>query len=133
MLVDDHLFLGHMDLAARGWTRALVQRFLGKSCRWMSVHHWLKYIGKATYFAERVMLKEASVDFKAAFAASCARRKLSDSALTEIEVERQRVNALYREWLLQLSPKNVRQRRVIEEVSASLEEARSRGYRTPHN
>lgn len=74
MLDDDHLYLDRTQLAARGWTRTLTERFLPKSDRWETVDHGQNYTGKATYFVEKIMAAGQLVEFKKAFAASVARR-----------------------------------------------------------
>lgn len=43
---DDDLYLDHVQLRGRGWTRALVVRFLVKPDRWASVNHWKNYTGR---------------------------------------------------------------------------------------
>ena len=79
MLGDDHLYLDRIQLAARGWTRTLTNRFLPDPDRWATVDHWQNYKGKATYFVERVMAAEQMA----------------------AEEERQRALRAYRDALLQ--------------------------------
>jgi hypothetical protein len=52
MFGDDGLYLDRVQLAARGWTRTLTERFLPHPDRWATVDHWRNYKGKATYFVE---------------------------------------------------------------------------------
>jgi hypothetical protein len=59
MIGDDAFHLDRLQLAARGWTRSLIERFLPKPDRWATVDHWQNYKGKATYFVERVMAMRA--------------------------------------------------------------------------
>ena len=77
MIGDDHLYLDRVQLAARGWTRTLTERFLPNPARWATVDHWQNYTGKATYFVEKVMAAEQLTEFKKAFAASIVRRRLT--------------------------------------------------------
>jgi hypothetical protein len=55
----------------------LTERFLPTPDRWVTVDHWQNYTGKATYFVEKVMAAEQLVEFKKAFEASVARRRLT--------------------------------------------------------
>ena len=57
MINDDHLYLDRPQLAARGWTRTLMERFLQSPDRWATVDHWKNYTGKATYFIEKVIVE----------------------------------------------------------------------------
>lgn len=132
MISDDHLYLDHVQLRARGWTRTLVEKYLVKPDRWASVSHWANYKGKATYFVERVIQVESRADFRIAFQASLNRRNLPPEERAEMEVRRSRVDNEYRVWLKTLTPEQVRTMLILNEVADVFEEARSRGYRTPH-
>ena len=132
MLLDDHLYLDHVQMAQRGWTRALIARFLRAPDRWASVNHWLNYKGKATYFVERVMAAEHQPEFKRKFAASIARRSLTSEQVAAMMEERAKVEALYREWLRALTPDDVRLIVAVQAAAEAFESIRARGYRTPH-
>ena len=132
MTEDDIIYVDHTQLRARGWTRGLVERFLHAPDRWGSVNHFRNYKGKALYYVEWVMLTESHQDFKAAYDASVKRRKLSSDTLAEIDAALVCGNDQYRVWLTSLSPEQVRTMVFAEEVAAIFEEARVRGYRTPH-
>jgi hypothetical protein len=132
MLGDDHLYLDRIQLAARGWTRTLTDRFLPNPDRWATVDHWQNYTGKATYFVEKVMAAEQLADFKKAFAASVARRRLTQEQVEAAMTERARVDTLYREWIKTVRPDDVKLMVAIDEAAAVFESARARGYRTPH-
>ena len=99
MINDDHLYLDRLQLASRGWNRTLTERFLPTPDRWATVDHWQNYTGKATYFVEKVMAAEQLAEFKKAFAASVARRRLTEERLDAAMQERARVDALYRAWI----------------------------------
>lgn len=132
MLGDDDLYLDRVQLAARGWTKALTERFLPNPDRWATVDHWKNYTGKATYFVEKVMAAEQLVEFQSAFAASIARRRLTPAQVDAAAQERARVNALYRAWIKTVSPDDVKRMVAIDAAVAEFESARARGYRTPH-
>ena len=132
MTNDEHLYLDHVQLRARGWTRTLVETYLVKPDRWASVNYWANYKGKATYFVERVMQVESRSDFRAALQASVNRRKLPAEDLADMEAERSRVDNDYRAWLKALTPEEVRTMLILNDAAEVFEEARSRGYRTPH-
>lgn len=129
---DSHLYLDHVQLKARGWSRNLVKKFLIKPDRWETVDHWANFMGKATYFVERVMQEESRAEFQRAFEASRKRRKLTPEDLTVIETERARVNNSYRKWLKTVTPEDVKTMLIIKKAAAIFEEIRARGYRTPH-
>ena len=132
MINDETLYLDHVQLRARGWTRTLVETFLVKPDRWATVNFWANYKGKATYFVERVMQVESRSDFRAALQASVNRRKLPAEDLADMEAERSRVDNDYRAWLKALTPEEVRTMLILNDAADVFEEARSRGYRTPH-
>jgi hypothetical protein len=132
MIDDDHLYLDRVQLAARGWTRSLTQRFLPNPDRWATVDHWQNYTGKATYFVEKVMAAERLVAFKEAFAASIVRRRLTPDQIDSMLAERARVDAMYREWIKTVSPEDVRRMVAVDAAAAAFESLRARGYRTPH-
>ncbi len=132
MINHDHLYLDRIQLAARGWTRTLTERYLPTPDRWATVDHWQNYTGKATYFVEKVMAAEQLVEFKKAFAASIARRRLTWEQVDAAMQERARVDALYRAWIKTVSPEDVRLMVAIDAAASAFESARARGYRTPH-
>lgn len=132
MFGDDELYLDRVQLAARGWTRTLTERFLPTPDRWATVDHWRNYKGKATYFVEKVRTAEQLAEFKQAFEASIARRRLSRGELNAFIRERARVDDLYRVWIKTLSPDDIKTMAVADELVAFFEAARARGYRTPH-
>ena len=75
---------------------------------------------------------KSRADFRIAIQASLNRRKLAPEELAEMGVERSRVDNEYRVWLKTLTPEQVRTMLILNEVADVFEEARSRGYRTPH-
>jgi len=81
---DSHLYLEATHLVSRGWTRNLVERFLGQPDRWLPVNHWANYQGKRAYFLERVQQVEASESFREAFERSLRKgRRVSREQLAE--------------------------------------------------
>lgn len=132
MIDDNHLYLDRVQLAARGWTKALTERFLPNPDRWATVNHWKNYTGKATYFVEKIIAAEQLTEFKEAFAASIKRRRLTNSQVDEAMQERSRVDALYRAWIKTVTPEDVKLMLVIDSAASIFEAARARGYRTPH-
>jgi hypothetical protein len=132
MINDDHLYLDRPQLAARGWTRTLMERFLQSPDRWATVDHWKNYTGKATYFIEKVIAAEQLAEFKMAFQVSIVRRKLTQREVRAAMKERARVDADYREWIKTVGPQDVEIMILIDELAAEFEAARAMGYRTPH-
>ncbi len=116
MTDDSDIYVDHVQLQARGWTRGLVERFLQQPDQWGTVSHWANFKGKAMYYIERVMLAESSADFIAAYDASTKRRKLIASALADINAERRRGNDQYRAWLKTVTPEEERWPRKLRQL-----------------
>lgn len=95
---DWHLYLDSNQLAMRGWTAALIERFLGEPDLWMPVNHWANWKGKRTFFLERIELAEASPEFQSEFAKSARRRKLSKPQLAAFEQCRSESRGAVQEW-----------------------------------
>lgn len=68
--------LGMDDLRGRGWTRGLIDKYLGDEDRRDSVDHWANFAGKKVYLVARVEAAEAMPEFQMDFLASARRRKL---------------------------------------------------------
>jgi len=131
MLDDDDLYLDRVQLTARGWTRAMIVRFLPEPDRWTTVNHWQNYTGKAAFFVEKVMQAEALTDFAASFSTSVRRRGLTSAHIDAIHQERARVNTQYCEWIKAVTPEDVQRMLLIDDLVAAFEGARALGYRTP--
>ena len=129
---SDRLYIDHKVLAARGWTRGLIERFLVKFDRLGSVSHWKNYYGKSMYLTERVVAAECLPQFQAAFAASLKRRKLGPEVVEAFAAERRRGNEEYRVALQDMSEADLGLLTVAQNVADIFDEARTRGYRTPH-
>jgi hypothetical protein len=95
---DWHLYLDSNQLALRGWTASLIERFLGEADLWLPVNHWANWMGKRTFFLERVELAEASEEFRAEFQKSARRRKLSRKQLAAIEKCRRETTGAVKQW-----------------------------------
>jgi hypothetical protein len=98
MSSDWHLYLDSNQLAMRGWTASLIERFLGEADLWLPVNHWANWTGKRTYFLERVELAEASVEFRTEFERSARRRKLSKKQVAAIEKCRSETAGAVKQW-----------------------------------
>jgi hypothetical protein len=134
MIEDDHLYLDVKALASRGWTRSLVQRFLGAPDQWGPVAHWANFTGKRVYFLGRVEQAEASQDFQSAFRLSVARR-LDQRQQDLYSAERVRTQGAVAAWQAQMAaetPAEREKRRLMERFVEALESARAAGLRTPH-
>lgn len=129
---DDIRYLDHAQLADRGWTRALVARFLKRPDSWGTVHHWANFKGKALYDTERVIAAETSAEFAAIFARSVRRRNIGEAGIAAFKQARAEHDTQYRAWLATLTPEDIKTMVVAQEAAAVFEEARARGYRTPH-
>lgn len=132
MIADDIRYLDHAQLADRGWTRALVARFLKRPDSWGTVNHWANFKGKALYDTERVIAAETSVEFAATFSRSLRLRGIGEDRIAAIKQSRAEHDTRYRAWLATLTPVDIESMVLVQEVAAIFEEARARGYRTPH-
>jgi hypothetical protein len=120
------------DLLKRGWTRTLIDYFLGTEDYRNPVDHFRNYSGKNMFVQRRVELIEASPEFERSFVASAKRRKMSEAAVDEV---RARIAELRtrREELIESSIRvPSKEELVLREAAELLSRARSRGYRTPH-
>jgi hypothetical protein len=98
MSSDWHLYLDSNQLATRGWTASLIERFLGEADLWLPVNHWANWKGKRTFHLERVELAEASDEFCAEFEKSARRRRLSRRQVAAIEKCRRETAGAVKQW-----------------------------------
>ena len=132
---DEHLYLDVVELSERGWTETLIRRFLGAPDGWKAVNHWANWTGKRTYFLERVLNAEDSPEFADALSRSFRRRKISPSSqmeLAHVTEKRAKDRNAVREWRESLTDEDRKIKETLNEVVEIFEEARRRGYRTPH-
>jgi hypothetical protein len=71
----DSPFLDSWDLEQRGWTKTLIDNYLGDPDQ-VEQGHWYNSSGKFTYSDERVETVESSSEFRTAFIRSIKRRKI---------------------------------------------------------
>jgi ankyrin repeat protein len=120
------------DLLKRGWTRTLIDHFLGTEDYRNPVDHFRNYSGKKVFIRRRVELVEASPEFENSFVASAKRREMSDAAVDEV---RARIAEL-RANRDQLRESNItvptKEELVLRDIADLFSQARARGYRTPH-
>lgn len=64
------------ELRVRGWTEALIKKYIGDHDWRDDVHHWANFTGKNMYARIRVTMAEAMPEFEADFLASVKRRRL---------------------------------------------------------
>jgi hypothetical protein len=120
------------DLLKRGWTRTLIDHFLGTEDYRNPVDHFRNYSEKNMFVQRRVEVIEASPEFERSFLASAKRRKMSEAAVDEVRarIAELRANAD------QLREPNIsvpnETELALRAVSELFREARARGYRTPH-
>ncbi len=132
MLGDDHLFVDVEALRARGWTEALIAKFLGKADSMEPVSHWANLTGKRTYYLGRVQSAEASDAFMEAFRRSVARRKCDRQKVALFVKARSLNRDAVVEWEAKRTPEQVQQDSILSQAASMFSEARRRGYRTPH-
>jgi hypothetical protein len=120
------------DLLKRGWTRTLIDHFLGREDYRNPVNHFRNYSGKKVFIRRRVELVEASREFECSFTASAKRRKMSEAAVDEVcaRIAELRANRD------QLRESNIRvpskEELTLRAVADLFSQARALGYRTPH-
>ena len=81
---SEERYLYVADLRDRGWTEALVRRFLGAPEVWAPVDHFLNYTGKKAWRGLRVMAIESMAVFQGALAASARRRGWPESKVRDV-------------------------------------------------
>ena len=74
----------------------------------------------------------ASAEFAAIFARSVRRRNIGEAGIAAFKQARAEHDTRYRAWLATLTPEDIKTMVVAQEAAAVFEEARARGYRTPH-
>ena len=120
------------DLLTRGWTRTLIERFLEPEDYRNPVDHFRNYAGKKMYQRRRVELIEGSAEFEAAFMLSAKRRRLPperiDAICTRIQELRESRDQLREANIRVLSQEEI----VFRKIAELFEQARARGFRTPH-
>jgi hypothetical protein len=120
------------DLLTLGWTRTLIERFLEPEDYRNPVDHFRNYSGKKMFQRRRVELIEASAEFEVAFMLSAKRRRLAperiDATCTRIRELRENRDQLREANIRVLSQEEI----VFRKIAELFEEARARGYRTPH-
>lgn len=126
------LYLDVAQLSSRGWTERLIARFLGKPDQFKPVDHWKNWVGKRAFFLERIQIAEALPDFQTALGRSIRRRELSDEQLAAFAKQRDETRGAVEKWRASLSEEDVRKNTLLSGVTATFEEARRHGYRTPH-
>ena len=72
------------DLLDRGWTRNLIEDFLGEEDYRNPVDHFRNYSGKKMFSRRRVERVEASRKFENAFLTSAGRRRLPTEAVDQV-------------------------------------------------
>ena len=132
---DNHLYLNAVELSERGWTEMLIRRFLGTPDRWEAVNHWANWTGKRTYFLERILNAEDSPEFADALSKSFRRRKIYPSSqleLAHVTKKRAKDRNAVRKWRESLTDEDKKTKESLNKVVEIIQEARRRGYRTPH-
>lgn len=121
------------DLLELGWTKGLIGRYLGPPNRYFPVDHFLNWTGKKAWRVEWVELTEMTQGFEAGFLRSARTRGLSREATEEVidRIYLAREESPYRVVELE-SDCQQRLNACASGAADLINEARRRGYRTPH-
>jgi hypothetical protein len=120
------------DLQARGWTRSMIDRFLGAEDAREPVDHWANYSGKSVWYQYRVEAAEVTPEFEEAFLKSAKRRKLADEQVKSVQ---RRLKSLRKSGPTPppvLTKEEKRREDLIRKAAEALEDAIRMGLRTPH-
>ena len=121
------------DLLDRGWTRGLIDRFLGPPDRRFPVNHWLNWSGKKAWRVEWVELTEMTQGFEVGFLRSARVRGLPTWMVEEVidrifdarEQAPFKVEEVEDEWTRRVNA-------CAAGAADLINTARAMGYRTPH-
>lgn len=121
------------DLLERGWTRGLIDRYLGPPDRRFPVNHWLNWSGKKAWRVEWVEMTEMTQGFEAGFLRSARVRRLPTWMVEEMidriyEAREQapfKVEQVEDEWTRRINA-------CADGAADLINTARAMGYRTPH-
>ena len=80
----DHPYLRARDLKDRGWTEAMIRRFLGPEDSRHPVDHWANFSGARVWALDRVERAECTMEFEEFFIKSARRRKLEEPFRDEV-------------------------------------------------
>ena len=105
---DNEIYMDNMDLKRRGWTDALIKRFLNAPDHWESVSHWANHTGKKVFSYIRVHLVEESQEFKDAFEKSIKRRKSNENTVKSFLQSRKTTLSNFTKWQNSKSNKDIK-------------------------
>jgi hypothetical protein len=131
--MDEEGYLTVKDLLGRGWTRGLINRYLGMPDRRFPVDHWLNWSGKGAWRIEWVELTEMTQGFEAGFLRSARIRRLPIPKVGEVidriyasrEQSPFRLEQVEDEWIGRINT-------CAASAADLINSARAMGYRTPH-
>jgi hypothetical protein len=129
---DSHLYLDIETLRRRGWTEALIKKFLGEPDRRIPVDHWANFTGKSVYFLGRVEGAESDAEFQTAFQKSLHRRRIDQAGVANFMAERAKTAGAVDQWANSMTEDDLRRMEVSKRIAEIFQEARARGFRTPH-
>jgi hypothetical protein len=116
------------DLLNQGWTRTLIDNFLGREDYRNTVDHFRNYSGKKMFVRRRVEAIEASSEFEDAFMVSAKRRKLGDAAVGEVRARMMRLRT-NRDGMEEPDVPELKNEEIATDPSRP---PWAGGYRTPH-
>ncbi len=126
-------YLTVQDLLDAGWTRGLIDRYLGPPDRLFPVNHFRNFYGKKAWRIEWVDSQMMTQGFELGYLRSAKSRRLPKFQIEEM------IDRIYQ--LREEAPtkveviKSEEQRKlnaVFYDIAELFSEARRRGYRTPH-
>ena len=72
------------DLVERGWSDAMIKRFLGSEDTRVPVEHYANFSGARVWFLARIEAAESTVEFEDYFKKSAQRRKLDKGFVRDV-------------------------------------------------
>ncbi len=123
-IYEYQLYLDINDLRDRGWTEALISRFLGAADRWVPVSHWLNWTGKRQWFLGQIETAEHDEEFQIAFERSALRRKLPREEILEMLERRRSTEGWVDTWQQSLTENDLSMMHLAEQVRQTFKQIR---------
>ncbi len=126
-------YLTVQELMDTGWTRGLIDRFLGPPNRLLPVNHFRNFHGKKAWRIEWIESMMMTQGFETGYLRSAKSRRLP---VTQVEQMIDLIYTLREEAPMKVEVLESEEQRKLNacfyDIAELFSEARRRGYRTPH-